>query len=169
MLGEDGMVMDDGVTVRLGEQHYLMFTSTGGAATVLAWLERWLQTEWAELQVYLTSVSDQWADIALAGPHSRAVLAAVCTDIDLSHAAFPFMTLREGTVAGVPARVLRISFSGELSYEINVPSDYARAVWEALMQAGQPFRHHAVWHRNHARAARREGLHHSWGRTPTAR
>jgi sarcosine oxidase subunit alpha len=139
MLGEDGMVMDDGVTVRLGEQHYLMFTSTGGAATVLAWLERWLQTEWTELRVYLTSVSDQWADIALAGPHSRAVLTAVCADIDLSHAAFPFMTLREGTVAGVPARVLRISFSGELSYEINVPSDCARTVWEALMRAGLPF------------------------------
>ena len=139
MLGEDGMVMDDGVTARLGEQHYLMFTSTGGAATVLAWLERWLQTEWADLRVYLTSVSDQWADIALAGPDSRDVLAAVCADIDLSHAAFPYLTLREGKVAGVPARVLRISFSGELSYEINVPSDYARGVWEALMHAGRPF------------------------------
>ena len=139
MLGEDGMILDDGVTARLDEQRYLMFTSTAGAATVLAWLEQWLQTEWTDLRVYLTSVSEQWSNIALAGPRSRDVLAAIGTDIALAREDFPFMTFRKGHVAGVPARVFRISFSGELSYEINVPADRARHVWEALLAHGQPF------------------------------
>ena len=139
MLGEDGMILDDGVTARLAEQRYLMFTSTSGAATVLDWLEQWLQTEWTDLRVYLTSVSEQWSNIALAGPRSREVLAAVGTDIPLDREAFPFMSFREGHVAGVPARVFRISFSGELSYEINVPADRARHVWEALIDHGRPF------------------------------
>ncbi|MBM4437823.1 MAG: sarcosine oxidase subunit alpha, partial [Actinobacteria bacterium] len=138
MLGEDGMIFDDGVTARLGPQHYFMFTTTSGTARVLGWLERWLQTEWPALQVYLTSVSDHWCDIAIAGPKSRALVAAVCPDIDFAPTAFPFMAVRTGTVAGVPARVFRISFSGELSYEINVPACYGRAVWEALIAAGAP-------------------------------
>ncbi len=139
MLGEDGMIFDDGVTARLDDQRYLMFTSTSNAAPVLAWLEQWLQTEWTDLRVYLTSVSEHWSNIALAGPRSRAVLAAAGTDIPLARQAFPFMTFREGHVAGVPARVFRISFSGELSYEINVAADRARHVWEALVAAGRPF------------------------------
>jgi len=138
MLGEDGMVMDDGVTARLAEDHYYMTTTTGGAAHVMGWLERWLQTEWPELRVYLTSVTDQWATVAVVGPESRGVLSALCSDIDLAPEAFPFMSFHEGTVAGVPARVFRISFSGELSYEINVPADYGRHVWEAVMAAGAP-------------------------------
>ena len=139
MLGEDGMIFDDGVTARLDDQRYLMFTSTSNAAPVLAWLEQWLQTEWTDLRVYLTSVSEHWSNIALAGPRSRDVLAAAGTDIPLARQDFPFMTFREGNVAGVPARVFRISFSGELSYEINVPADRARHVWEALFDAGRPF------------------------------
>jgi len=139
MLGEDGMVMDDGVTARLGEHHYHMTTTTGGAAAVLAWLERWLQTEWPELEVYLTSVTDHWATVSLAGPRSRTVLAALCSDIDLSQEAFPFMSVREGTVAGVAARVFRISFSGELAYEINVDANYGCHVWEACMGAGERY------------------------------
>ena len=139
MLGEDGMVLDDGVTARLDDQRYLMFTSTSGAAAVLGWLEQWLQTEWTSLRVYLTSVSEQWANIALAGPRSRDVLAAVSTGIPLANQDFPFMTFREGCVASVAARVFRISFSGELSYEINVSADHARHVWETLVEAGQPF------------------------------
>ncbi|NIR28155.1 MAG: sarcosine oxidase subunit alpha family protein [Gammaproteobacteria bacterium] len=139
MLGEDGMVMDDGVTARLGEHHYLMTTTTGGAASVLAWLERWLQTEWPELKVHLTSVTDHWATVAVAGPKSRDVLTALCKDIDFSREAFPFMSFREGTVAGVKARVFRISFSGELAYEINVCANYGRHVWEAVMEAGEPY------------------------------
>ena len=136
MLGEDGMVMDDGVGSRLGEQHFVITTTTGGAAHVLAWLERWLQTEWPNLKVHLTSVTEHWATLSIAGPKSRALIAELCGDIDFSHKAFPFMSYREGTVADVGARVFRISFTGELSYEINVPANYARHVWEQLMVAG---------------------------------
>ncbi len=139
MLDENGMVFDDGVTTRLAEHHYLMTTTTGGAARVLAWLERWLQTEWLHLEVYLTSVTDHWATAAVVGPKSRAVVQAVSEGIDFSPEAFPFMSCREGTVAGVPARVMRISFSGELAYEVNVCANESRHVWEALMSAGAPY------------------------------
>ena len=138
MLDENGMVLDDGVTTRLGEQHYLMTTTTGGAARVLAWLERWLQTEWPDMKVYLTSVTEHWATIAVAGPDSRKVLQAVCKDIDFSKEAFAFMSFRAGKVAGVAARVMRISFSGELAYEINIPANCGRHVWETVMKAGAP-------------------------------
>ena len=136
MLGEDGMVMDDGVTARSGQHHYLMTTTTGNAARVLVWLEEWLQTEWPGLEVYLTSVTEQWATATIAGPKVRELLAALTSDIDLNAEAFPFMAVRQGTVAGVPARVFRISFTGELSYEINVPAGYGMALWRALMTAG---------------------------------
>ncbi len=139
MLDENGMVMDDGVTTRLAENHFLMTTTTGGAARVMAWLERWLQTEWPHLKVYLTSVTEHFATAAVVGPESRKVLQAVCKDVDFSPEALPFMAYREGTAAGIPARIMRISFSGELAYEVNVRGDQALAVWEALMQAGQPF------------------------------
>ncbi len=139
MLDENGMVFDDGVTVRLGEQHYMMTTTTGGAARVLTWLERWLQTEWPDMKVRLTSVTDHWATFAVVGPMSRKVLRKVCRDIDFDNAAFPFMSYRDGTVADVAARVMRISFSGELAYEVNVPANAGRAVWEALMSAGEEF------------------------------
>jgi sarcosine oxidase subunit alpha len=139
MLDENGMVMDDGVTTCLADDHFLMTTTTGGAARVMAWLERWLQTEWPHLQVFLTSVTDHWATAAIAGPQSRAVLKRVCGDIDLSPEAFPFMSCRDGTVAGVPARVVRISFSGERAYEVNVSANAARHVWETLIDAGRPF------------------------------
>jgi sarcosine oxidase subunit alpha len=139
MLDENGMVFDDGVTVRLGENHFLMHTTTGGAARVLAWLERWLQTEWPHLKVYLTTVTDHWSTTALAGPKSREVLKKLCNDVDFDDAAFPFMSYREGTVAGVKARIMRISFSGERSYEINVPAAQGLRVWEAVHAAGAPF------------------------------
>jgi sarcosine oxidase subunit alpha len=139
MLDENGMVFDDGVTVRLGENHFLMHTTTGGAARVLAWLERWLQTEWPHLKVYLTTVTDHWATTALAGPKSRDVLKKLCTDVDFDDAAFPFMSYREGTVAGVKARIMRISFSGERSYEVNVPAADGLRVWQAIQAAGAPY------------------------------
>lgn len=139
MLGEDGMLMDDGVTIRLAEDHFFMHTTTGGAAPVLAWMESWLQTEWPELDVYLTSVTDHWATAAVVGPNSRKVVSAICEGIDFDSAAFPFMTSRTGTIAGVTGRVNRISFSGELAYEVNVPANYGRHVWEALMEAGQDY------------------------------
>ena len=139
MLDENGMIFDDGVTVRLADQHYMMTTTTGGAARVLTWLERWLQTEWPDMRVRLASVTDHWATFAVVGPNSRKVLQKVCQDIDFANAAFPFMSYREGTVAGAASRVMRISFSGELAYEVNVPANVGRAVWEALMAAGAEF------------------------------
>ena len=139
MLKEDGMIFDDGVCACLGDNHYLMFTTTGGAAGVLAWLEIWQQTEWPELQVYFTSVTDHWATATVTGPNARRVIAKVCQDIDLSNEAFAFMDWRDGTVAGVKARVFRISFTGELSYEVNVPAHYGRHIWQALIEAGEEF------------------------------
>ncbi|KND60084.1 Sarcosine oxidase alpha subunit [Candidatus Burkholderia verschuerenii] len=139
MLDENGMIFDDGVTVRLADQHYMMTTTTGGAARVLTWLERWLQTEWPDMRVRLASVTDHWATFAVVGPNSRKVLQKVCHDIDFANAAFPFMSYRNGTVAGASARVMRISFSGELAYEVNVPANVGRAVWEAIMEAGAEF------------------------------
>jgi len=132
MLHEDGMVMDDGVSARIADDHYYMTTTTGGAAHVLGWMEQWLQTEWPEMQVYLTSVTDQWATISLSGPKARALCEELSEGIDYGDEAFSFMTFKEGQVAGVPARVFRISFSGERSYEINVPANYGNAVWEAV-------------------------------------
>ncbi len=138
MLKEDGMVMDDGVTARLGEQHFLMSTTTGNAASVLAHLEEWLQTEWPDLKVYLTSVTEQWATLQLAGPHARDLLAKF-TELDLSPEAFGFMQVKTAEVMGVPARIFRISFTGELSYEVNVPASTGLAVWEAFMREGAEF------------------------------
>jgi sarcosine oxidase subunit alpha len=139
MLGEDGMVMDDGVTVRLAEDRFFMHTTTGGAAGVLAWMERWLQTEWPEMEVFLTSVTDHWATAAVVGPNSRKVVSAVCKGIDFSAENFKFMESREGKIGDLDCRVNRISFSGELAYEVNVPANYGRYMWEELMQAGEKF------------------------------
>ena len=138
MLGEDGMVMDDGVTSRLGERHYLMTTTTGNAAPVMAHLEEWLQTEWPDMRVYLTSVTEQFATMTVSGPNARRLLTEL-SDIELSSNAFPHMSLAIGKVAGVPARVFRISFTGELSYEINVPASRGPAVWQALMTLGETY------------------------------
>ncbi|MFK4264078.1 sarcosine oxidase subunit alpha family protein [Streptomyces milbemycinicus] len=140
MCKPDGMIFDDGVTLRLAENRYFMTTTTGGAAAVLDWLEEWLQTEWPELDVHCTSVTEQWATIAVVGPQSRQVVAQLAPDVDLSAEAFPFMAFRETTLAsGVPARICRISFSGELAYEVNVSAWYGLAVWEQVYEAGQPY------------------------------
>jgi sarcosine oxidase subunit alpha len=139
MCRADGMVFDDGVTARLGENHYLMTTTTGNAGPVLDWLEEWLQTEWPELRVYLTSVTDQWATVAIAGPRARDIMAALAPDRSLDNATFPFMSVQSGTVAGCPAHIYRISFTGELSYEVNVPAWYGPALWAAVMAAGGPY------------------------------
>ncbi|WP_284978822.1 2Fe-2S iron-sulfur cluster-binding protein [Arthrobacter sp. fls2-241-R2A-200] len=140
----DGMIFDDGVTLRLDEDRYFMTTTTGGAAKVLDWLEEWHQTEWPGLDVVFTSVTEQWTTIAVVGPKSRAVIAKVAPQLagngGLDTEAFPFMTFRETTLAsGVQARICRISFSGELAYEINVPSWYGLNTWEAVAAAGAEF------------------------------
>ncbi|MFF5571942.1 sarcosine oxidase subunit alpha family protein [Streptomyces luteogriseus] len=140
MCKPDGMIFDDGVTLRLDDDRYFMTTTTGGAAGVLDWLEEWLQTEWPELDVHCTSVTEQWSTIAVVGPRSREVVARLAPGVDLSAEAFPFMAFRETTLAcGVPARICRISFSGELAYEINVSGWYGLAVWEQVHEAGQPY------------------------------
>jgi sarcosine oxidase subunit alpha len=139
MLGLDGMVFDDGVAMRLAEDRYLVSTTTGGAAAVLDRFEEWLQCEWIDLQVYCTSVTEQWSVVAVGGPNARRVLTAAGTTVDLANDAFPFMTFREGSVAGVPARLCRVSFTGDLSYEIHVSPWHALHVWDAVMTAGRPF------------------------------
>jgi sarcosine oxidase subunit alpha len=139
MCGEDGMVFDDGVTTRLAENHYLMTTTTGNAARVLGWLENWLQCEYPDLKVYCTSVTEQWATVAINGPMARRLLGELTSDIALDNISFPFMSVREGHVAGIPARVFRISFTGDLSFEVNVPASYGHALWLALMAAGEKY------------------------------
>ena len=139
LLGEDGMVMDDGVMARLGDQHFYLTTTTGGAAAVLSWLEAWLQTEWPELQVYLTSLTDHCSTIAVAGPDSREVLQNLGCSVDLAAEHFPFMSVRPAELAGVPVQLFRVSFSGELAFEINVDSRHALSMWERVMAAGEAF------------------------------
>ena len=136
MLRDDGMVLDDGVVARLEEHRFHLTTTTGGAARVLAWLEEWHQTEWPELRLWITSTTEQWATIALSGPRARELLARLAEGIDLDGAAFPHMSFREGRIAGVPARVFRISFTGELGFEINVEAGFGLHLWEALIEAG---------------------------------
>ena len=135
----DGIVFDDGVTTRLGKNHFLMTTTTGGAARVLGWLEEWLQTEWPDLKVYCTSVTEHISTIALVGPKSRQLLQELVKDIDLSKDAFPFMHSRQATIDGIPMRIARISFSGELAFEINVAWGHARHIWERLWVLGQRY------------------------------
>ncbi|MER5177603.1 sarcosine oxidase subunit alpha family protein [Streptomyces sp. NPDC002896] len=134
----DGMVFDDGTVIRLADDRFLVTTTTGNAATVLDWMEEWLQTEWPELRVHCTSVTEQWATVALVGPRSRELLGTLAPDLAVDNDSFPFMAWRETTVADIPARVCRISFSGELAYEINVSPWEALALWEALYEAGGP-------------------------------
>ena len=135
----DGMVFDDGVTMRLAEDRYLVTTTTGNAAAVLDWFEEWLQTEWPQLRVRCTSVTEQWATVAIVGPRSRDVLAALAPALAVDAESFPFMAIREAQVAGMAARGARISFSGELAFEVNVPSWHGLALWEAVWEAGQPY------------------------------
>ena len=127
MLREDGMLLDDGTTSRLGPQHFLVTTTTANAAAVLEHMEFHLQAVCPQFDVLLTDVGDQWAQFALAGPYSREVVAAVVTDLDLSNQAFPFMAAGAATIAGVAGRVFRISFSGELAYELAVPAQATRS------------------------------------------
>ncbi|MDN5764906.1 MAG: FAD-dependent oxidoreductase [Humibacillus sp.] len=135
-----GMVFDDGVTLRLADDRFFMTTTTGGAAKVLDWLEEWSQTEWPELDVTLTSVTEQWSTVAVVGPRSRDVIAKLAPELDVSKEGFGFMEFRETTLAsGIDARVCRITFSGELAYEINVPRWYGLKVWEDVAAAGEEF------------------------------
>ncbi|MFI5013474.1 MAG: sarcosine oxidase subunit alpha family protein [Hyphomicrobiales bacterium] len=136
MLREDGSILDDGVVGRLAADRFHVTTTTGGAAHVLNLMEDYLQTEWSELDCWLTSTTEQWAVIAVQGPHARKIMERLVEDIDLSPSAMPHMSVRQGRVCGVPARLFRVSFTGELGFEINVPSDYGQAVWDGVLDAG---------------------------------
>ena len=137
MLREDGMVFDDGTVTRLAEDRFLITTTTTKVAAVLAHIEKYMQLVWPELDVHATPVTDQWTAIAVAGPLSRVLLESVAQNIELDNARMPFMSFREGRAAGAPARFFRISFSGELAWEVAVPADYGPHVWEALLEAGR--------------------------------
>jgi sarcosine oxidase subunit alpha len=138
LLREDGFILDDGVVARTAEDRFHVTTTTGGAAGVLALMEDYLQTEWSDLCVWLTSTTEQWAVIAVQGPAARAVLQPLIEDIDLAPDALPHMAVARGRICGVPLLLFRVSFTGELGFEINVPADFGRAVWEAIYAAGQP-------------------------------
>ena len=139
MLREDGFVLDDGTCTRIRDDEYYLTTGTGHAAAVMAHLERYAQTVWPELDVHLTSVTEQWAGAAVAGPRSRDLLAAACDGADVSDEALPFMGCMHATVAGVPVRIIRMTFSGERAYEVHCPADYGVRMWEALLAAGEPY------------------------------
>ncbi len=139
MLREDGIVMDDGTTTRISENHYHMTTTTAQAANVLSHLEYYLQIVWPELNVNVVSTTEQWAGAAIAGPKSRDMLSKLYPDLDVSNEALPFMGYKEAEFFGVPSRIFRISFSGELAYEINVKSDHGMFMWEKMMEVGKDF------------------------------
>ncbi len=137
MCAEDGVVLDDGVTGHLGPDHYFMSTTSSGAATVWEWIENWLQTEHPEWQVHVVPVTSDYASMNVAGPHSRELLGRLVDGVDLAPEAFPYMTARQGRVAGIDGCLMwRIGFTGELSYEVHVPAAYGLHVWEALFSAG---------------------------------
>ena len=139
MLREDGYVFDDGTTSRLTEDHYFMTTTTANAAPVLAHLEHASQVLWPDLDVHFCSATEQWCGVAVAGPNARKVLADAFGDsIDLSSAALPFMGVREFDWKNARSRIFRISFSGELAYEVNVPWRFGEAMWNTLYSAGLP-------------------------------
>jgi sarcosine oxidase subunit alpha len=137
LLREDGFILDDGVVARTAQDRFHVTTTTGGAAGVLALMEDYLQTEWSDLSVWLTSTTEQWAVIAVQGPAARAVLQTLVEDIDLAPDALPHMAVARGRICGIPLLLFRVSFSGELGFEVNVPADFARIVWDAIYSAGQ--------------------------------
>ncbi len=139
MCREDGYIYDDGVVGRMAEDRFHVTTTTGGAPRVYRHMEDYLQTEFSHLDVWLTSTTEQWATIAINGPNARKLIEPFVESIDLSPEAFPHMTLREGKICGVPTRLFRVSFTGELGFEINVPNHYGGALWETLFEAGQQY------------------------------
>ncbi|MBM3573284.1 MAG: sarcosine oxidase subunit alpha, partial [Alphaproteobacteria bacterium] len=137
MLRDDGRLFDDGTVLRLGPEHFFVTSTTGNADAVAGWLERWRQCEWPELKVWITPVTTYWANAVVCGPHARDVIARVAAGVELDRRAFPFMAMRAAKVAGLPARIMRVSFTGELSFEVNVPARHGLALWRALMAAGR--------------------------------
>lgn len=139
MLNEAGFVIDDGVIGRVADDRFHVTTTTGGASRVLHQMEDYLQTEFPELRVWLTSTTEQWAVIAVQGPNSREVIAQLVEGVDISAEAMPHMSVRDGKIGGVPVRLFRVSFTGELGFEINVPADYGEAIWELAWNEAQKY------------------------------
>jgi sarcosine oxidase, subunit alpha len=137
LLRDDGFIYDDGVVARTGADRFHVTTTTGGAPRVLAMMEDYRQTEWPELKVWLTSTTEQWAVIAVQGPKSRLVLESLIEGIDIGAGAFPHMSVGRGRICGAPTLLFRVSFTGELGFEINVPADFGLAVWEAVYARGR--------------------------------
>lgn len=138
MLNENGIIKDDGVFGCLGENHYLVTTSSAGALDIYFWMEEWRQCEWRDLDVQLAQQTAQWATLTVSGPESREIVARLGLELDLSPQAFPHMHLRRVELDGIPLRVGRVSFGGELSFELNIGADYAEALWRRLLEAGAP-------------------------------
>jgi methylglutamate dehydrogenase subunit C len=138
MLNDDGVLLDDGTTTRLSETRYFMTTTTAQAGEVMSWLEFLLQTAWTDLKVHVTSVTDEWAAMVVSGPRARGVLELAFPGQDVSDAKLPYMGCLEFDLDGVPLRLIRLSFSGELAYEIYAPADYGVALWKHLLKAGSP-------------------------------
>jgi sarcosine oxidase subunit alpha len=138
MVNENGIVIDDGVFACLAPDHFLVSTTSGHAERIAAWLEEWHQGEWPGLDIVMLPVTTQWAVLTVAGPGARAVLQTLTSDVDFAAAAFPHMHVRCGSITGCPVRVQRVSFSGELSYEVAVPADRAEQFHEQLLRAGAP-------------------------------
>jgi sarcosine oxidase subunit alpha len=140
MLREDGLLFDDGTVAQLGENHYLATMTTANAESVWRWMTRLQQLQFASLDVRLTSVSDHWASLALAGPKARALLQALAPDFDCDTTAFPFAAVRSGQLDGqLPCRVFSVSFSGESSFEINVPARHADELFQRVLDRGEKF------------------------------
>ncbi|MEP0520638.1 MAG: sarcosine oxidase subunit alpha family protein [Hyphomicrobiales bacterium] len=137
MLNEDGMVMDDGVTACIADDHFHMTTTTGGAANVLSHLEDYLQTEWPELKVYLTTTTEQTSVASICGPGCDKLVSELLDNFDPDPATFKFMDWRDGRIDGIPVRVYRISFTGELSYEINIDASYGLWLWKKIFALSQ--------------------------------
>ncbi|MGG7568057.1 sarcosine oxidase subunit alpha [Rhodovulum sp. DZ06] len=142
LLGDDGYIRDDGVIGRMAEDRFHVTTTTGGAARVLNMMEDYLQTEWPDLDVWLTSTTEQWSVVAVQGPNAAKLLAPFVEGVELTEEAFPHMSCVECTVAGIPARLFRVSFTGEIGFEINVPGPRGKELWETLWKAGEKY--HAV-------------------------
>jgi len=139
MLNENGVIIDDGVFIRLGDDHFLLNTTSAGVARIHSMLEEWLQCEWPHLQVVVDDVTTQWANFTVAGPAARQVVETLDPSMDISAQALPHMACAIGTVAGLDTRLVRVSFSGELSFEINVPARMAASFFETILEAGKPF------------------------------
>ncbi len=139
MLGEDGMVKDDGIICKISDDHFIATTTTGGAATVLGCMEEYAQTEWPNLNVYMNSITEQYATFNISGPKTRNIIEKVFPEVNFSNEAFPFMTFQFHEYEDTPIRILRASFTGEMGYEIYVPSNQALKIWEKIISFGKEF------------------------------